>query len=62
VKLLFVNKKFNINYQSVETYECGIELKGVEVKSIVKANANLEEAFALVKHDEIYLYNMYVAP
>ena len=60
--ILFKNKKLHINYHVIETIEAGISLKGYEVKSIVKANANIDQAFIIFKHDEAYLLNMYVAP
>ena len=52
----------NWNYFVLEKYECGIELKGYEVKSIVKANANIDQAYVIFRNDEAYLINMYVAP
>ena len=60
--VLFSNKKINLNYFILDKYEAGIELKGYEVKSIVKANANIDQAFVIFKKDEAYLINMYVAP
>ncbi|GHU49093.1 SsrA-binding protein [Bacilli bacterium] len=62
MKLLFPNKKFHINYRVVETYECGISLKGTEVKSLVKANANIDQAFIVFNNNEAFVINMYVAP
>ncbi|MDR2654370.1 MAG: SsrA-binding protein SmpB [Mycoplasmataceae bacterium] len=61
--LLFPNKKLNLKYKVEETIEVGIQLKGVEVKSVVKAEANIDEAFAIIdRNDEMYLLNMYIAP
>ncbi len=37
-------------------------LAGTEVKSIRAGKANLQDAFCKVENDEIWLYNMYVAP
>ena len=60
--ILFSNKKLHLNYFVLEKYECGIELKGYEVKSIVKANANIDQSYVIFRNDEAYLINMYVAP
>ena len=60
--ILFKNKKLNLNYRVIEKIEAGISLKGYEVKSIFKANANIDQAFIIFKHNEAYLLNMYVAP
>ena len=62
MKLLFPNKKINLNYFIEDKYEAGIELKGTEVKSIIKANANIDEAFVIIRNQEAYVINMYVAP
>jgi SsrA-binding protein len=62
MKLLFSNKKINLNYIVVNRYECGISLHGSEVKSIVKANASIDEAFVIISRQQIYVINMYVAP
>ena len=60
--ILFKNKKLNLNYRVIEKIQAGISLKGFEVKSIVKSNANIDQAFIIFKHNEAYLLNMYVAP
>ena len=35
-----LNRKANHDYFIKDTYECGIELKGTEIKSIRKSNRN----------------------
>ncbi|MDR0739991.1 MAG: SsrA-binding protein SmpB [Mycoplasmataceae bacterium] len=62
MKLLFPNKKIRLNYHILESYECGISLFGTEVKSLVKANASIDESFVIFKGQEAFLINMYVAP
>jgi SsrA-binding protein len=42
--------------------ECGIELKGSEVKSLRDARANIDDAFARAEGREIYLYNCHITP
>ena len=56
-----VNRKASHDYFIKDTYECGIELKGTEIKSIRKGNANINDSYARVKNGEIYLTNMYIA-
>ncbi len=55
------NKKASFDYYIEETIECGIELKGTEIKSLRKGSGDLKDTFALIKHDEVYLINMYIA-
>lgn len=62
MKILFVNKKINLNYHIIDKYECGISLKGTEVKSISIANASIDESFVIIKKQQAYVMNMYVAP
>ena len=45
----------------LETYTCGIELKGTEVKSVRQAKVNLKDGFALIEKGEVWLKNVYIA-
>jgi SsrA-binding protein len=63
MKILSVNKKINLNYQIIDSYEAGLSLRGTEVKSIMLGNFSIEESFAHIdKKNEIYIFNMYIAP
>ena len=48
-KVSIKNRDINFKYEIKEKLECGIELKGTEVKSIRKGNANLKDTFALIR-------------
>jgi SsrA-binding protein len=56
------NRQARFNYEILETFEAGIELLGTEVKSIKTGQANLRDAFALIRNGQVLLLNMYVAP
>lgn len=56
------NREINFKYDIIEKIECGIELKGTEVKSIRDGMANLKDSFALVRNNEIMLKNMHISP
>jgi SsrA-binding protein len=63
IKLLANNKKINKNYFIYDSYECGIALKGNEVKSIANTHTTIDQAFGTIsRNNEIYLINMYVKP
>lgn len=47
-KVLAKNRKAHYEYFIEETYECGIELKGTEVKSIRQGKINITDGFASV--------------
>ncbi|EKU48477.1 SsrA-binding protein SmpB [Staphylococcus massiliensis] len=59
---LAVNRKARHDYNIESTIEAGIRLQGTEIKSIRRGSANLKDAFAQVKHGEIHLHNMHIAP
>ena len=44
-KLIAQNKKARFDYSIDEDYECGIELKGTEVKSIKDGTISFPDAF-----------------
>ena len=56
-----LNRKANHEYFIKDTYEAGIELYGTEIKSIRKGNVNLNDSYARVKNNEIFVINMYIA-
>lgn len=54
------NRKARHDYFIEEEYECGIVLKGTEVKSIRQGNCNLGDSYGIIKNNEIFLLNMFV--
>ena len=56
-----VNRKAKFDYFIKDTIECGIELKGTEIKSIRNGSCNLNDSYARIKNFEVYLTNMYIA-
>ena len=55
------NRKAKFNYFIESELECGIELKGTEIKSIRKGSVSLDDAYARIKKGEVVLTNMYIA-
>ena len=62
MKIVATNRELNYKYEVIDTYICGIELKGTEVKSIRQAKVNLKDGFAMIKDSEVFLKNVYIAP
>jgi len=56
------NRKARFNYEILEKYEAGIELLGVEVKSVRGGRMSLEGAFVIVRGGETYLINSSIPP
>ncbi|MGL5316102.1 MAG: SsrA-binding protein SmpB [Peptostreptococcaceae bacterium] len=61
-KVLASNRKARHEYFIEETYECGIELKGTEVKSIRLGKLNLGEGYATVDNSEVFLKQVHISP
>ena len=61
MKVLATNRELNFKYEVLETYTCGIELKGTEVKSVRQAKVNLKDGFALIEKGEVWLKNVYIS-
>ncbi len=55
-----VNRKAHHDYFVKSTYEAGIELMGTEIKSIRLGNANINDSYARIKDNEVFLVNMYI--
>lgn len=62
MKIITTNRKAFRDYNIVESVECGIELKGGEVKSIREGNITLNEGFARLEEGGILLYNIHINP
>lgn len=56
------NKEITHKYEIIEKIECGIELKGTEVKSVRASKCNLKDSFAFINGGEIVLKNMHISP
>lgn len=62
IKLVAQNKKARHDYFILETYECGIELCGTEVKSIRLGKCNLRDSYVIIQSGEVWLKGMNVSP
>ena len=60
-KVITQNRKARHNYTVLDTLECGIMLQGSEVKSLRNGRVSLEEAYARVKNDEVWLVGCDIA-
>jgi SsrA-binding protein len=61
-KIVASNRRARHDYAITETYECGIQLTGDEVKSLRGGRASLNEAFARVREGEAWLEGMHIPP
>jgi len=61
VKIIAQNRKARFDYSVDDTYECGIELLGTEVKSFRDGKISFPDAWAEVTGGEIWLRSLRVA-
>ncbi len=61
-RISIVNREINYKYDIIEKMECGISLKGTEVKSIRDNGCNLKDSFAMIKNNNLILKNMHISP
>lgn len=57
IKVIADNRRARYDYEILDTFEAGIELKGSEVKSLRSGRTNLAEAYAAMKGGELFLMN-----
>ena len=62
IKPMAQNQKAFHDYFVEERLECGMELKGTEVKSMRQGRMNLKESFAIVKDGEVLVCGMHISP
>ena len=60
--VLASNRKARHDYHIIETIECGLELKGTEVKSIRDSKVSLAQAFADVQANQVFVQGMRIEP
>jgi len=62
IKPISRNKKAGRDYEIISRHECGIELRGTEVKSIRAGKVNISDAFARVERGQVFLYGCHIQP
>ncbi|MDR0841454.1 MAG: SsrA-binding protein SmpB [Christensenellaceae bacterium] len=62
VKPVAQNRKARHEYFIEDTYECGLELVGTEVKSIRAGKANLKDCYVQVRGGQAYVIGLHISP
>jgi SsrA-binding protein len=61
-KTVVSNRRALHDYEILERFEAGIELRGAEVKSLRGGHGSLAEAYGRVRGGEVWLENMHIPP
>ncbi len=56
------NRRASHKYELVERVECGIELRGSEVKSLRDGKAQIADAYAALEEGELWLRGIHIPP
>ena len=62
LKTVAQNRQARHDYFVEESFECGIELRGTEVKSIRLGKCNLKDSYASVEKGEMWVRGMHISP
>lgn len=60
-RIICRNRRARRDYDVLDTLECGITLKGSEVKSIRNRKVSIEDAFARLEEGEVWLHGADIA-
>jgi SsrA-binding protein len=60
VKVVALNRRARYDYSVEESFECGVQLFGTEVKSIKNGQVSFPDAFGEVRDGEVWLRNFHI--
>ena len=60
-KVISENRKARFDYFVEDSYECGIQLEGTEVKSVKNGSISYPDGFGEIKDGEIFLKNFHIS-
>ena len=54
------NRRARRDYEVMDTFEAGIQLRGPEVKALRERKANLGDAYAVIRRGEVFLQHLHI--
>ena len=61
IKRITENRRARYDYHIINTYEAGIVLEGMEVKSLREGKVSLQDSYAQVENGEMFLYDTHIS-
>ena len=62
IKIIAQNRKAHFNYFLSDFVECGIALRGTEIKSLRKHACSIGDSYVVIRNGEAELINMHINP
>lgn len=62
IKTVVVNRSARHEYELLDRYEAGIELKGTEIKSVRKGKVQLKDAWISIRNGQAVIKDMHISP
>jgi SsrA-binding protein len=59
---MFDNRRARYEFELLDRYEAGLELRGTEIKSMRAGGVDFRDSYARFENNELYLENLYVPP
>jgi SsrA-binding protein len=56
------NRYASYRYELLERIECGMELRGTEVKALRESGAQLKEGYVAIRGGELWLHSIHIPP
>ena len=57
-KVVTTNRKAHFNYFLSDFLECGISLKGSEIKSLRNNHCSIDDSYCIIRNNECFILNM----
>jgi SsrA-binding protein len=61
-KVIATNRQARRDFELLESIECGVVLKGSEVKSLREAHVQFADANGWIRNGEVFLVGLHIAP
>lgn len=61
MKVIANNRKASHEYFLYDKFDCGIVLKGTEIKSIREGKVNIRDSHVLIRNEEAFIMNMHIS-
>lgn len=62
IKLIAKNRNASYEYELLDRYEAGLELKGTEIKSVRKGKVQLKDSYISIRNGQAVIKGMHISP